>query len=256
MLSMKPEAAWTPGGRLAAPHRLGPALEHHHVAAFREMAVHGPLDVLGSTEITFRGLGHTGDLEQFGVADRRALLPRSGHVTPLHAVSVRTHHQLGVLGRDRAGVDLEDHLVHQEVVRRDLTRHDRLAESPRGLDGDLGPVTGGRIEREGHPGRLGIDHLLHSHRHRHHLVIVSHLVAVGHGPVGEERGPAPLDMFDDGVGAPDPQERVLLAGEAGVGQVLGGGTRPDRNGHVVLVATRAQLRISGANGVVHIRGHR
>ena len=43
---------------------------------------------------------------------------------------------------------------------------------------------------------------------------------VGHGPLGEERGPAPADVLEDRGRAHDVQVRVLLAGERGCRQVL------------------------------------
>ena len=44
--------------------------------------------------------------------------------------------------------------------------------------------------------------------------------AVGHGPLGEERGPAPADVLEDRGPANDVQVRVLLACEGGCRQVL------------------------------------
>ena len=44
--------------------------------------------------------------------------------------------------------------------------------------------------------------------------------AVGHGPLGEQRGPAPADVLEDRRRPHDVQVRVLLAGEGGRRQVL------------------------------------
>jgi hypothetical protein len=131
-------------------------------------------------------------------------------------------------------------LVDEVVVRGDLAGHHRLAEPPRRVDRDLRAVPVGGVQRERHPGGLGVDHLLDPHRHRDHVVVVAGLVAVGDGPVGEDRRPAPLDVLEHRVGAADPQVGVLLAGEAGVGQVLGGGRRADRDRDVVGLAVLAQ----------------
>ena len=52
-------------------------------------------------------------------------------------------------------------------------------------------------------------------------------LAVGHGPLGEQRGPAPADVPEDRRRAHDVQVRVLLAGEGGRRQVLRRRAGPD-----------------------------
>ena len=51
--------------------------------------------------------------------------------------------------------------------------------------------------------------------------------AVGHGPLGEQRGPAPADVLEDRGRPHDVQVRVLLAGEGGRRQVLRRRARAD-----------------------------
>ena len=64
------------------------------------------------------------------------------------------------------------------------------------------------------------DHLLHDHGHVDLSVVEAVLQAVGHSPVGEERGPAPADVLEDRRRPHDVQVGVLLAREGGRRQVL------------------------------------
>ena len=56
---------------------------------------------------------------------------------------------------------------------------------------------------------------------------VALLLAVGDGPGGEERGPAFPDLVEEVLLVLDVEVGLLLPGEAGVGEVLGGGAGPD-----------------------------
>ena len=64
------------------------------------------------------------------------------------------------------------------------------------------------------------DHLLHDDGHVDLPVVEAVPQAVGHGPLGEQRGPAPADVLEDRGRPHDVQVRVLLAGEGGRRQVL------------------------------------
>jgi hypothetical protein len=57
------------------------------------------------------------------------------------------------------------------------------------------------------------DHLLHDHGHVDLPVIEAVAQAVGHGALGEQRGPAPADVLDDRGGPDDVEVRVLLPRE-------------------------------------------
>ncbi len=57
------------------------------------------------------------------------------------------------------------------------------------------------------------DHPLHDHGHVDRTVVDAVPLAVGHGPLGEQRGPAPADVLEDRRRPHDVQIRVLLAGE-------------------------------------------
>jgi hypothetical protein len=41
------------------------------------------------------------------------------------------------------------------------------------------------------------DHLLHDHGHVDRTVVNAVALAIGQGPLGEERGPAPADVLED-----------------------------------------------------------
>ena len=155
-----------------------------------------------------------------------------------------------------------DHLAVAHLV--DVGVHEtgdqRLAEAEARLDGDDLPVGRDRVGREQDAGGLRDDHLLHDHGHVHRPVVDAVPQAVGHGPLGEQRGPAPADVLEDRRRPHDVQVRVVLAGEGGRRQVLrrragsngvGGvlaepGERAgDRRRHIV--GDRRSLRRSGGS---------
>jgi hypothetical protein len=70
------------------------------------------------------------------------------------------------------------------------------------------------------PAAWGEDHLLHDHGHADRPVVDAVPQAVGHGPLGEQRGPAPADVPEDRGRPDDVQVGVLLACEGGRRQVL------------------------------------
>src|SRR5690606_18309459 len=69
----------------------------------------------------------------------------------------------------------------------------------------------------------GVDHALDDHGHPDPGPVDLVGLPVGGGALVVERGPAAADRVDHRVGALDAEVGVLLPGEAGVGQVLGGG---------------------------------
>src|SRR3546814_15878617 len=70
---------------------------------------------------------------------------------------------------------------------------------------------------------LGPHHLLNADRKGHVHMVEALGLAVADRPVGEERRIAAAACVKQRPPAPDVQKRLLLAGKAGVGQVLGGG---------------------------------
>ncbi len=87
------------------------------------------------------------------------------------------------------------------------------------------------VEREHHAGAglIRAHHLLDADREIDLLVIEAALGAVRDRPVREERGEALAAGLRQVRQAVDVQVRLLLPGEAGVGQVLGGGARTHRD---------------------------
>ena len=69
-----------------------------------------------------------------------------------------------------------------------------LAEAEAGLHARDLSVRRHGVGREENAGRLREDHLLDDHRHLGQPVVEAVLQPVGHGPLGEQRGPAPLHV--------------------------------------------------------------
>ena len=130
-----------------------------------------------------------------------------------------------LLGGDRLGDDLA--VPHLVDVRVHQAGDQGLAEAEAGLHGGDLPVRGDGVGREQDAGRLREDHLLHDHGHVDLPVVEAVPQAVGHGPLGEQRGPAPADVLEDRRRPHDVQVRVLLAREGGRRQVLRRRARPD-----------------------------
>src|SRR5690606_18734952 len=86
-----------------------------------------------------------------------------------------------------------------------------------------GAAAGDRVGGEHDAGGGGVDHALDDHGHPDPGPVDLVGLPVGGGALVVERGPAAADRVDHRVGAFDAEVGVLLPGEAGVGQVLGGG---------------------------------
>ena len=70
------------------------------------------------------------------------------------------------------------------------------------------------------PGRLWEEHLLHDHGHVDLPVVEAAPQPIGHGPLGEQGGPASADVLEDRSQPHNVQVRVLLAREGCRRQVL------------------------------------
>jgi hypothetical protein len=84
-------------------------------------------------------------------------------------------------------------------------------------------------------------------------VVEALLRAVADGAVGEKTGKAPAHGGEQLRLAGDVQERVLLAGEAGVGEVLGGGAAAHGDVHVVGVVAPGEGAIGLDDRPVQLR---
>jgi hypothetical protein len=117
--------------------------------------------------------------------------------------------------------------VEHVVVGGDAPVDDDVPEARDGVDDHLGARTGDRVGREQHPGGGRLDHPLDDDGHPHRRVAEAARLPVRHRALAPERVPAPAHRVDQRVGAADVQDRLVLAREAGVRQVLGGGAGPD-----------------------------
>ena len=176
-----------------------------------------PFDVLGAAEVRFDPPAELREPYDLRIRQRRLVLPLR-----VDRLFLRPARRRGVnrtlLGGDRLGDDFA--VAHLVDVRVHQAGDQGLAEAEAGLYGGDLPVGRDGVGREQDAGRLREDHLLHDHGHVDRAVVDAVALAVGDGPLGEERGPAPADVLEDRGRAHDVQVRVLLAGEGGCRQVL------------------------------------
>ena len=176
-----------------------------------------PFDVLGAAEVRFDPPAQLREPHDLRIRQRWLLLPLR-----LDRLFLRPACRRGVdgklLGANRLGDDLA--VPHLVDVRVHQAGDQGLAEAEAGLHGGDLPVARDGVGREQDAGRLREDHLLHDHGHVDLPVVEAVPQAVGHGPLGEERGPAPADVLEDRRRPHDVQVRVLLAREGGRRQVL------------------------------------
>ena len=176
-----------------------------------------PLDVLGAAEVRLDPPAQLREAHDLRIR-QRGLLPPLRLDRLLLRPACRQGLNGKLLGGDRPGDDLA--VPHCVDVRVHQAGHQGLAEAEAGLHGGDRPVGGDGIGGEQDAGRLREGHLLHDHGHADLPVVDAVAQAVGHGPLGEERGPAPADMPEDSRRPRDVQVRVLLAREGGRRQVL------------------------------------
>ena len=120
----------------------------------------------------------------------------------------------------------EQRLEDLILVGIDGALHHVLAQAPGGVDQhDLRskPVSVSMVNIDAGAGEVGAHHLLHADRQRDLQVVEALGLPVADGAVGEERGETAAAGVEQGRVAPDIEEGLLLAGEACLRQVLGGG---------------------------------
>ena len=176
-----------------------------------------PFDVLGAAEVRFDSPAQPREPHDLHIRQRWLLLLR--RFDRLFLCSACRRGVDGtLLGGDRLGDDVAvAHLVDVGVHK---AGDQGLAEAKAGLQGGNLPVGRDGVGREQDAGRLREDHLLHDHGHEDLPVVEAVPQAVGHGPLGEQRGPAPADVLEDRCRPGDVEVRVLLAREGGRRQVL------------------------------------
>ena len=181
------------------------------------IAGQAPFDVLGAAEVRFDPPAQLREPDDLRIRQRGLLLPLQPDrllTRPACGRGVDRH----VLGGDRSGDDVPAaHLVDVRVHEAG----DQSFPEPEGCfhRGDLA-VGGDGVGCEEDAGRLREDHPLHDHGHLDLALVEAAPQAVGHGPLGEERGPAAADVLEDRCSPDDVQVRVLLAREGGRRQVL------------------------------------
>ncbi len=176
-----------------------------------------PFDVLRAAEVRFDAAPEP--YEPHGLRVRQGRPPLALRVDRRFPRPAARQGQDGTLfGGDGLGDDLV--VSHREDVRVDQTGDQGLAEAEARVHGGDLPVARDGIGREQDAGRLREDHPLHDHGHVDRTVVDAVVPAIGDGPLGEQRGPAPADVLEDGRRPHDVQIRVLLAGEGGRRQVL------------------------------------
>ena len=177
-----------------------------------------PFDVLGTTEVRFDPPAQPREPHDLGIGQRRLPL-----TLRFDCLLVRPARRRGVNGKLLGGNRLRDELAvaHRVDVGVHQPGDHGLAQAEACLHGDDLPVEGDRVGREHDPGRLGEDHLLHDHRHANVPVVKAVAQAVGHGPLGEERGPASGHVPENRRRTHDVQVRVVLPRERCRRQILG-----------------------------------
>ncbi len=183
-----------------------------------------PFDVLRAAEVRFDPPPELYELHDLRIRQRRLLLPLRVDRHFLGTAGRQGVHGT-LFGGDRPGDDFA--VSHLEDVRVHQAGDQSLAEAEAGIHGGDLPVARDGVGREQDAGRLREDHLLHDHGHPDRTVVDAVPLAVGHGPLGEQRGPAPADVLEDRRRPHDVQVRVLLAGEGGRRQVLCRRAGPD-----------------------------
>ena len=133
-------------------------------------------------------------------------------------------------------------LVHRERVWRHLPAHDGLAQAPGRREHGLVALAGDRVGGEQNARRLRRHQHLHDHRQADRALVDAVPRPVTDHPRRPQRGPAPPDRVQHTAGALDVEERVLLAGEGEVGQVLGRGRRTHGDRRIVSRQSRIRLR--------------
>ena len=127
--------------------------------------------------------------------------------------------------------------VYIELVGVDLALHDHLAQAVNGGDENHVAEAGLGVEGEHHAafGLVAAHHFLHAGGKRHLTVIETVMHPVGDGAVVEQRGIHGANGSQQVVLAANVEKGFLLAGEGGLGQILGGGRGAYGEGNIVAV---------------------
>jgi hypothetical protein len=175
-----------------------------------------PLDVLGAAVVAFDVQPETGDLDHLVVGQHAT--PTVAFRQVLEQVAVRATRDPDRLTPDP---DIAQHLgrpVDVVGVGLDPTGHDDFAEPERRLDHDLTAL--GRVDGEHHTRSIRRDHLLDDDGDGGFVEQLA-VDPIRRNPLTEQRRPAVGDASEE-VRPAHVGERLVHAGERGVGRVLGG----------------------------------
>ena len=135
------------------------------------------------------------------------------------------------LAEDRRKALLKRWLKNQHLIGVNGTLHHVFTEAVGGGEQHRIAEAGFGVDAEHHPsaGQVGAHHALHTDRKGHLQVVETIELAVGDRPVGEQRRVTTPAGLQQGCLALNVEEGLLLAGEAGIGQVFGGGAGAHRH---------------------------
>jgi hypothetical protein len=250
---------------LLAAHGLGARLQHVEPAV---VAVARPLDVHRTAVVLLDAQRDMTELSHLLVGNAEPSLQLLGH---------RLGHR-GRTDRGFGGVDHADLLVAEvapqdrrlalaqavledvELVGVDGALHHGLAETV-GRGDEHGAIEARLgVQREHHAARAGLaaHHALHPGRQRDLAMVEALVHAIGDRAIVEQRGEHLVNRLDHALEAADVEEGLLLPGEGGIGQILGGrgGTHGDRD---ILARAEAcigfahRIRSAAGSGVARIQ---
>ncbi len=182
-----------------------------------------------------------GNLYDPPIGDLLSVLQLRLHVH-FHGAAVRSPGVFPFLDGQPLLLDLHGGSVHLVCIGGDLTPHDGFSETVARLDDYLlGSAAG--VHGEHYAGDVGVDHLLHHDGKLHVLMGESLSLAVGDGSCGEEGGPAFPDLIEQVLLPDHVKEGLLLAGEAGVREVLS--CRGGSDGHETGLVAFEQPFVAG-----------
>ena|SRR2546425_9328218 len=92
--------------------------------------------------------------------------------------------------------NLKSSLVNYVTVRINMTGHQGLAKTPRGLDHNLRWVPVNRIDRKDNSGAFRVNHFLDTHTDENFLMWKPLLFPVEYGPGSVQAGPTLLNIMD------------------------------------------------------------
>ena len=216
-------------------HGFRPRLHDEQLAGFavlRPFHVHRPAVVLLDPHRLARQFQHLGVVQgELPPQAGRRVLDHGRAVAPHHAASLfaefAPHHRRKTLRQQR--------LVDVELVRIHRALHHRFAQTPGGGDEHHVAESGFRIQREQHAGAGDVraHHALDAGGQRHLGVSKTVMHAIGDRTVVVERSEHLFHVRQQRIRAAHVQVGFLLAGERGIGQILGRGRRAHCHRHIV-----------------------